>query len=113
MWQSRAILGGVDCEGKDACNELTYLILHVAGEMKMDLPLYLRWHSGISRDIMRKAVWTNTQVGSEPAFHNDEQIIPGLVADGASLKDARDYVLRGCSHPYPYGSVYGDSAPVL
>jgi pyruvate formate-lyase/glycerol dehydratase family glycyl radical enzyme len=105
--QSRAILGGVDREGKDACNELTYFILHVAGEMNMDLPLYLRWHSGISRDVMLKAVWTNTQVGSEPAFHNDEQIIPGLVADGASLEDARDYVLRGCSHPYPYGSVYG------
>lgn len=105
--QSRAILGGVDRQGNDACNELTYLILHVAGKMNMDLPLYLRWHSGISRDIMLKAVWTNTQVGSEPAFHNDEQIIPGLVADGASLEDARDYVLRGCSHPYPYGSVYG------
>jgi len=105
--QSRAILGGVDREGRDACNELTYLILHVAGEMNMDLPLYMRWHRGISRDIMLKAVWTNARVGSEPAFHNDEQIIPGLVADGASLEDARDYVLRGCSHPYPYGSVYG------
>jgi pyruvate formate-lyase/glycerol dehydratase family glycyl radical enzyme len=105
--QSRAILGGVDRDGKDACNELTYLVLHVAGEMKMDIPLYLRWHSGISREVMLKAVWTNIRVGSEPAFHNDEQIIPGLVADGASLEDARDYVLRGCSHPYPYGSVYG------
>ena len=105
--QSRAILGGVDRDGKDACNELTYLILHVAGQMDMDLPLYLRWHPGISREIMLKAVWTNIQVGSEPAFHNDEQIIPGLVADGASLEDARDYVLRDCSHPYPYGSVYG------
>jgi formate C-acetyltransferase len=56
---------------------------------------------------MLKAVWTNTQVGSEPAFHNDEQTIPGLMADGASLEDAREYVLRGCSHPYPYGSVFG------
>ena len=105
--QTRAILGGVDQEGKDACNEQTHLILHVAGKMKMDLPLYVRWHSGINRELMLKAVWTNIELGSEPAFHNDEQIIPGLVADGASLEDARDYVVHGCSHPYPNGSVYG------
>ena len=45
--------------------------------------------------------------GSEPGFHNDEQTIAGLVADGASLEDARDYDLHGCAHPYPYGAVYG------
>ncbi|MCL5952584.1 MAG: hypothetical protein M1132_12845 [Chloroflexi bacterium] len=105
--QTRAILGGVDRKGNDACNELTYLILHVAGELKLDVPLYLRWHSQMSREIMLKAVWTNIEVGSEPAFHNDEQIIPGLVADGVALEDARDYVLHGCSHPFPYGSCYG------
>ena len=105
--QTRIILGGVDRNGKDAGNELTYLILHVAGHMKMDLPLYLRWHSRLGRELMEKAVWTNIQVGSEPAIHNDEQIIRGLLEDGVALEDARDYVLRGCSHPYPYGSVYG------
>jgi pyruvate formate-lyase/glycerol dehydratase family glycyl radical enzyme len=105
--QTKAILGGVDRDGKDACNELTYLILHVTGQMKMGLPIYLRWHSGISRELMLKAVETNIQMGSEPAFHNDEFIIPRLVADGASLEDARDYVLHGCAHPHPYGSVYG------
>jgi pyruvate formate-lyase/glycerol dehydratase family glycyl radical enzyme len=105
--QTRVILGGVDRKGNHAANELTYLILHVAGQMNMDLPLYLRWNSRMPRDLILKAIQTNIQVGSEPAFHNDEQIIPGLVADGAALEDARDYVLRGCSHPYPYGSAYG------
>lgn len=104
---TKVILGGVDKEGKDACNELTYLILHVAGQLVMDMPLYLRWHSKMSREIMLKAAWTNKQIGSEPAFHNDDQIIPGLVEDGASLEDARDYILHGCVHPYPAGSVYG------
>jgi len=104
---TRAILGGVDRSGRDACNELTYLILHVTGLLKMGVPVYLRWHSGISREVMLKAVWTNTQIGSEPAFHNDDQTIAGLVADGASLEDARDYHLDGCAHPHPYGSVYG------
>ncbi|MFC1533295.1 pyruvate formate lyase family protein [Thermodesulfobacteriota bacterium] len=104
---TRTILGGVDKDGKDASNELTYMILHMAGQMEMGVPIYLRWHSGTNRDLMLKATWTNIQIGSEPAFHNDEQIIPGLVADGASLEDARNYVLNGCANPFPYGGVYG------
>ncbi|MFC1533298.1 pyruvate formate lyase family protein [Thermodesulfobacteriota bacterium] len=104
---TKVVLGGVDRNGVGASNELTYLILHVAGQMVMDMPLYLRWHSGMSRELMLKAAWTNIQIGSEPAFHNDEQIIPGLVADGASLEDARDYLIHGCAHPFPAGSTYG------
>lgn len=104
---TRAILGGVDKDGKDASNELTYLILHMAGQMKMGVPIYLRWHSKTNRDLMLKAVWTNIQIGSEPAFHNDEQTIQGLIADGASPEDARNYILNGCANPFPYGGVYG------
>jgi pyruvate-formate lyase len=77
---TRAVLGGVDRDGNDANNELTYLILHLVGQMRMGVPVYLRWHSGTPRELMLKGVWTNIQIGSEPAFHNDEQIIPGLVA---------------------------------
>ncbi len=105
--QSRAILGGVKRDGGDACNEQTYMILHVGGKMRLDFPLFLRWHPEINRAFMHKGVWTNTQMGSEPAFHNDVNIIRGLVEDGASLEDARDYTLQGCTHPYPYGTVYG------
>jgi len=104
---TRIVLGGVDRQGNDACNELTRMILHVAGHMKVGMPVYLRWHAGMDRRIMLKAVWTNKEVGSEPAFHNDEQIIPALVADGAALEDARDYVIEGCANPFPYGSLYG------
>jgi formate C-acetyltransferase len=55
---------------------------------------------------MLKAAWTNTQIGSEPAFHNDLQTIAGLVEDGASLEDARDYTIEGCANPFPFGSIY-------
>ncbi|MBQ2311686.1 MAG: hypothetical protein II185_03945 [Firmicutes bacterium] len=105
--QSRAILGGVKRDGTDACNEQTYMILHVGGKMRLDFPLFLRWHPGINRAYMLKGVWTNMNMGSEPAFHNDENIIRGLVEDGASLEDARDYTLQGCTHPHPHGTVYG------
>lgn len=104
---TRTTLGGVDRAGRDASNELTYLILHVAGHLKLGVPLYFRWHPNVSRTLMNKAIWTNVEIGSEPAFHNDVHIIPGLVEDGVSLEDARDYLIDGCAHPYPYGSIYG------
>ena len=75
--------------------------------MKLDFPLFLRWHPDMNREFMRKGLWTNIEMGSEPAFHNDEQTIRGLVEDGASLQDVRDYTLQGCTHPYPFGTVYG------
>ena len=105
--QSRAILGGVKRDGSDACNEQTYMILHVGGMMKLDFPLFLRWHPDMNRAYMLKGVWTNMMMGSEPAFHNDTNIIKALLEDGAELEDARDYTLQGCTHPYPYGTVYG------
>jgi len=105
--QSRAILGGVKRDGSDACNEQTYMILHVGGIMKLDFPLFLRWHPEMNRAYMLKGVWTNMNMGSEPAFHNDQNIIKALVEDGATLEDARDYTLQGCTHPYPHGTVYG------
>jgi len=107
FFQSRALLGGVKRDGSDACNEQTYMILHVGGMMQLDFPLFLRWHPDMNRAFMQKGVWTNMKMGSEPAFHNDVNIIRGLVEDGASLEDARDYTLQGCTHPYPFGTAYG------
>jgi len=107
FFQSRAILGGVKRDGSDACNEMTYMLLHIAGMMHLDFPLYLRWHPDMNREFMVKGVWTNIQMGSEPAFHNDVMIINGLVEDGVAIEDARDYTLHACTHPHPYGSVYG------
>jgi len=107
FFQSRAILGGVKRDGSDACNEQTYMLLHVGGKMHLDFPLFLRWHPEMNREFLIKGVWTNMMMGSEPAFHNDLNAINGLVEDGAALEDARDYTLQACTHPHPYGTVYG------
>jgi len=104
---NKIVLGGVDREGNDASNELTYLFLHVYGHLRILQPLFLRWHSGTPRELMAKAVWTNKMTGSEPAFHNDEQAIPLLIEAGISLEDARDYFIHGCAHPFVPGASAG------
>jgi pyruvate formate-lyase/glycerol dehydratase family glycyl radical enzyme len=89
---------GVTQDGKDATNELSFLMLEVAGQLKMPQPpLYLRYHRGISEDIMIKALETNREHGAGiPCFINDEPSLLKLTSRGIPLTDARDYITGGC-----------------
>ena len=88
---------GVTEDGEDATNELSYLILDVAKEMRTAQPtLALRYHDRIPRDLILQAIdLLRTGVGY-PALFNDKAIIPHLLSKGISLKDARNYSIVGC-----------------
>jgi len=95
-WDNMCI-GGVTPDGKDATNELTYLILEAA--MRCQTPhhtITLRVHEGTPEALMLKALeLVKTGIGM-PAFVGDKSYIEYLLSVGASLKEARDYVLLGC-----------------
>ncbi|MFC1971121.1 pyruvate formate lyase family protein, partial [Chloroflexota bacterium] len=113
--QIKAVVGGVDQDGNDATNELSYMLLHVAGHVKLHEPaFYARWHQGCPREFMIKAAWSQREHGGgSPAFHNDEHTIPCLIDLGASIEDARDYHIEGCSHPFPHGAAYLRAHPQI
>ncbi len=96
-------LAGVTREGEDASNELTYLILHMAGLMKLAEPhIPVRWHSAISRRIMLKAIETNVRAGGGvPQFQNSEHIVNYMTSRGVSIENARDWGGGGCSQATP------------
>jgi pyruvate formate-lyase/glycerol dehydratase family glycyl radical enzyme len=89
---------GVTTDGKDATNELSFLILEVAGQMKMTQPpLYLRFHPGISEELMIKALEINRITGCGiPCFINDSVTLIKLTDRGIPLTEARDYFTSGC-----------------
>ena len=91
------VIGGVTPDGKDATNELTYLILESA--MRCQTPHYtisLRVHEGTPEALMMKAMeLVKTGIGM-PAFVGDKSYIDYLLSRGASLRDARNYALAGC-----------------
>ena len=90
-------IGGVDAEGNDATNELTYLLLEAAKETKLPHhTLTLRVHPGTPDKLMQKALEVvRTGIGM-PAFVGDESYIRFFVANGMALEDARDYCMTGC-----------------
>ncbi|MFC1986837.1 pyruvate formate lyase family protein, partial [Chloroflexota bacterium] len=89
---------GVTRDGRDATNELSFLILEVTRQMKMVQPsVYVRCHNLISDELLVKAMETNRDNGSgNPAFLNDAATLIKLTDRGVPLTDARDWQAEGC-----------------
>ena len=108
-WQV-VTMGGQDQEGNDATNELSYLLLEIATELRMRQPnFHARIHSG-SPPEFRKAIYTALAEGSNtPALFNDDVIIPAMTSVGYDIRDARDYVAIGCVEPTAPGKTLGST----
>ncbi|MBI2957252.1 MAG: hypothetical protein HYY32_00265 [Chloroflexi bacterium] len=91
------MLGGLTPDGQDANNELTYLVLHMAGLLKYAEPHYtFRINAGTPRWALLKALATNRLVGGgQPQFMSDDHIVSYLVNQGETLEDARDWAGQG------------------
>ena len=91
------VIGGVTPDGKDATNDLTYLILEAAKRCQTPHhTISLRVHEGTPEALMLKAMeLVKTGIGM-PAFAGDKSYIEYLLSQGVPLNEARDYALVGC-----------------
>ncbi len=91
-------IGGVLADGSDATNELSYMLLESKKEFPLDYPdLSVRIHAGTPDAFLRKVCELIKEGTGFPKLLNDEEIIPLLIAKGATLTEARDYVGSGCT----------------
>ena len=91
------IIGGVTPDGKDATNELSYLLLEAAQDCQTPhFTLTMRVHENTPEALMLKALATVRSGIGMPAFVGDNSYIGYLTGNGVSLTDARDYALGGC-----------------
>ena len=103
------VLGGVDENGEDAVNDLTYLCLDAEESVFNSEPnTSIRVSSkNPDRLVERVLEILKNKEGGKLPFFNDDIIIPALVQDGVSLKDARNYAMVGCVEPTGYGNTMG------
>jgi len=95
-WQN-VTLGGVDEQGNDITNDLSYLILDATKELhSVQPPLCFRYHDRTPRDLVLRAIDTQRTGVAQPAFFNDKMMIPYLLEKGIPLEDARDYGISNC-----------------
>ncbi|NOY79938.1 MAG: pyruvate formate-lyase [Kiritimatiellaeota bacterium] len=91
------MLGGVERDGADAVNELTYMALRVARDVNMiDPKINLRVTPQTPLDLLELAAQLTRQGLGFPQYSNDDVVIPALVDCGYDLEDARDYTVAAC-----------------
>jgi len=90
-------LGGTDVHGNDITNELTYICLEAAREMKMIEPsIVLRVNDKAPDKLYAEAINTiKTGIGY-PSLFNDEAQIPMLESWGVPHEQAMGYSSTGC-----------------
>lgn len=91
------VIGGVNADGEDVTNELSYLILEAARDCQTPHhTITVRVNEKTPESLMLKALEVvKTGIGM-PAFVGDKSYIQYLLNHGVSLREARDYALAGC-----------------
>jgi formate C-acetyltransferase len=108
-------IGGVDKDGKNAVNDLTYVMLRATELMRLRDPnLNARYYSGENpEEYLKRVCEVNITTGATPALHNDKAVIKTLVGRGETIEEARDYGVIGCVEPGSNGRFYGHTGAIL
>lgn len=100
-------VGGLTREGRDATNELTYLLMDAVRHVRIYQPsLATRVHNKSPRKYLEKIVDVVRAGMGFPAIHFDDTHVKMMLAKGVSMEDARDYCLMGCVEPQKSGRLY-------
>ncbi len=92
--------GGIDEDGVDATNPLSYMLIDAAAHVAMAAPSFSIRYSNKTPDEFLYRACELVRLGyGYPAMYNDEVIIPAMMNRGIPLRDARGYCIIGCVEP--------------
>ncbi|MFQ5639251.1 MAG: pyruvate formate lyase family protein [bacterium] len=107
-------VGGVDSEGKDSTNELSYIFLEVMDELRMRQPnFHARIHQKSPEKYRDKINEVLAAGSNSPALYNDEVIVDSLCKQGYTIQDARNYTGIGCVEPVSQGKSFASTDAAL
>ncbi len=105
-------VGGVGKDGRDATNEMSYIVLDAYADIRTVQPDFgVRVSPDCPAELMRRAIEYDRD-GVLMHFFNDEAMIRSLVKGGHTLEDARDYGVVGCLEPNAQGKTFGSTFAV-
>jgi len=92
-------LAGLKADGSSGVNELSYLCIEAAEDLKLRNPfIVVRYHKGIDEKFWRnvcQAMRENTTI----VIYNDETMLPALKRFGVMEPEVYDYGFFGCNDP--------------
>lgn len=91
------ILCGIDENGKEVTNEVTYLVLDIIEELGIsDFPTSIRINETTEEKLLRRVAEVMQFGGGTLAVYNENLVIDALIKDGYSVKEARNFTNDGC-----------------
>ena len=101
-------IGGVDKDGNDATNDLTFMMLEASVHTRMMNPwVCVRMHEGTPYELKLKTVECIRAGYGHPKLFNDAVAIKVMQKKGMTLEEARNYEVVGCVEPDLPGKEYG------
>lgn len=93
-------LGGLNENGKDASNELTFLLLDVINQFKTRQPnWHARWSEKSGVAYTRRLFEIIGRGGGSPALYNDDVIMPSMAKRFDAPDQLWNYATVGCVEP--------------
>ncbi len=91
------VLSGVDADGNDVTNAVTYLVLDIVEELHIsDFPIAVRLNRNTPEKLLRRIAEVQRYGGGIVAVYNEEAVIDGFVQFGYPLREARRFANDGC-----------------
>ncbi len=91
------ILSGIDKDGNDVTNEVTYLVLDVVEELHIsDFPIAVRVNSRTPDKLLRRIAEVQRHGGGIISLYNEEVVIKAMTEFGYPLEEAREFANDGC-----------------
>jgi len=97
QYYQNIILAGVDRDGNDVTNSVTYLILDIVEELHIsDFPIAVRVSSRTPDTLFRRIAEVQRLGGGIVSIYNEDLVIRALVRFGYPVEEARDFTNDGC-----------------
>lgn len=110
MW-AIVMLGGLDSEGNDATNKLSYMCLTAGADVQTAQPvLAMRISDKTPDDLFRQAAEMIQAGMANPGFFNEYVNAEVIRSKGGTEEEARNWCIVGCTQPQ-YGGGGTDGTP--
>lgn len=101
------VISGIDENGNDVTNEVTYLILDIIEELGIsDFPTTVRLSSRSSDRLLYRTAEVMRFGGGTLAVYNEDKVIESMTLYGYPLREARSFANDGCWEVQVPGKTY-------
>ncbi|HPU86993.1 MAG TPA: pyruvate formate lyase family protein [Spirochaetota bacterium] len=102
--------GGMGKDGKDATNDLTYMLLDICELQPYAVNMTARIHRNSPQEYLDRLAEIYINGAPMPALYNDELYIDTLTRHyDTSIRDARNYSIVGCVEPNASDEHFGNT----